>query len=112
MKCGEERCFGSMNDMKRVCEHLTVDELLCQLAEEAAELGKAAMKLRRARTGDNPTPVTREQVERNLVEEVFDLEMVLTAIGFYEDYGCQCPERKFHFNRKFARWAGRLENGK
>lgn len=99
-----------MNNMEKVCKYLTVDELLCQLAEEAAELGQAAMKLRRARTGDNPTPVTREQAERNLVEEVFDLEMVLTAIGFYEDYGCRSGERKLHFIRKFKRWAERLED--
>ena len=99
-----------MNNMEKVCKYLTVDELLCQLAEEAAELGQAAMKLRRARTGDNPTPVMREQAERNLVEEVFDLEMVLTAIGFYEDYGRQCGERALHRKEKFARWAERLEN--
>lgn len=39
-----------MTDMEKVRKYLPTDELLCQLAEEAAELSKAALKLRRAMT--------------------------------------------------------------
>ena len=37
---------------------LSKEEQLAQLAEECAELGKAALKLRRVYDGRNPTPVT------------------------------------------------------
>jgi NTP pyrophosphatase (non-canonical NTP hydrolase) len=48
------------------------DELLCQLAEEAAELAQAALKYRRVLKQNNPTPVDEETALRNLAEEVAD----------------------------------------
>ena len=38
-------------------------EILAQLAEEAAELGQAALKLRRAILGTNPTSVSEEEAK-------------------------------------------------
>ena len=49
---------------------LSKEEQLAQLAEECAELGKAALKLRRVYDGRNPTPVTRPEAFNNLVEEI------------------------------------------
>lgn len=43
-------------------------EILCQLAEEASELCKAALKLRRTIDGSSPTPVTMEEAEKKLEE--------------------------------------------
>lgn len=40
---------------------LPEEELLAQLAEECSEAAKAALKLRRARDGVNPTPVSEER---------------------------------------------------
>lgn len=40
---------------------LPEEELLAQLAEECSEAAKAALKLRRARDGVNPTPVSEEK---------------------------------------------------
>ncbi len=51
-------------------ELLGADELLLALAEEAAELSQAALKLRRARMGLNPTPVTQEEATKQLNEEI------------------------------------------
>ena len=51
-------------------------ELLCQLAEEAAELSKAALKMRRAIDGKNPTPKSREACETNLIEEIADVVLI------------------------------------
>ena len=64
-------------------------EVLAQLAEECTELAQAALKLRRALDGKNPTPNTEEERRRALLEEytdvvhcalVLDLEMDLDQI--------------------------------
>lgn len=47
-----------MNLDEKIKQHIPQDELLAQLAEECAELSQAALKLRRALTGINPTSVT------------------------------------------------------
>ena len=48
-------------------------EVLAQLAEECAELAQAALKLRRALDGKNPTPNTEEERRRALLEEYTDV---------------------------------------
>ena len=62
---------------EKIKQHIPQDELLAQLAEECAELSQAALKLRRALTGINPTPVTAEEARKNLVEETADVYNVL-----------------------------------
>lgn len=64
-----------------IANALDEDELLCQLAEECAELAKAALKLRRARSTTNPTPVSEKQAELALVEEIADVHLVLSVMG-------------------------------
>lgn len=61
-----------MADIKNVTDYLTPAELLAQLAEEGAELAQAALKLRRAYDGTNPTPKTVGECLDNLQEEVAD----------------------------------------
>ena len=61
----------------KIMDHIGESEMLCQLAEEAAELSQAALKLRRALGCNNPTPVTVEEARRNLVEEAADVYNVL-----------------------------------
>lgn len=41
---------------KKISDILPKTEILAQLAEEASELAQAALKLRRALDGTNPTP--------------------------------------------------------
>lgn len=41
---------------KKVSDILPKTEILAQLAEEASELAQAALKMRRALDGTNPTP--------------------------------------------------------
>ena len=48
-------------------------ELLAGLAEEAAELAQAALKLRRTLDGRNPTPVSTGDASRKLNEEFADV---------------------------------------
>lgn len=47
--------------------------MLEQMAEEAAELAQAALKLARIKRGKNPTPVTEEEAWKHLVEEYTDV---------------------------------------
>jgi len=47
--------------------------MLEQLAEECAELGKAALKLARIERKENPTPVTFKDAKASLVEEYTDV---------------------------------------
>lgn len=53
--------------------NLPAAEVLAQLAEEATELAQAALKLRRALDGTNPTPVTVKEAEAAVIEELSDV---------------------------------------
>lgn len=90
---------------EKIKQHLPQDELLAQLAEECAELSQAALKLRRALTGINSTPVTAEDARKNLVEETADvynvLGLLLDAVDNAEIYSI--------IRRKRKRWLKRLE---
>ena len=90
---------------EKIKQHIPQDELLAQLAEEAAELSQAALKLRRALTGINPTPVTVEDARLNLVEEAADVYNVLGLLLDAEDNA----EIYEIIRRKKARWLNRLE---
>ena len=91
----------------RIRELLPHEELLCQLAEEAAELGQAALKLRRVYDGTNPTPKGWKEAHSNLVEEISDVYLCLVALRTLE------PETIVQITetaeRKANRWLGRLE---
>lgn len=89
----------------KIKEYLGESEMLCQLAEECAELSQAALKLRRALTGINPTPVTADEARWNLVEEVADVYNVLGLLLDTEDNA----EIYSIIRRKKERWLKRLE---
>lgn len=80
------------------------DEILTQLAEEAAELAQAALKYRRAVTQWNPTPVDPWDAEENLNEEIADVMLCLLAAGF--DVDAWAWESRAV--EKLHRWAERL----
>ena len=94
-----------MNLDEKIKQHLPQDELLAQLVEECAELSQAALKLRRAVTGINPTPVTADEARKNLVEEAADvynvLGLLLDAADNAEIYSI--------IRRKKEKWLNRLE---
>ena len=81
-------------------ERLPQEELLAQLAEECAELSKAALKLRRVYDGTNPTPVKRSEAYDNLLEEVADVTLCLNVLGIT----CSMPEVQRTANEKLSRW--------
>ena len=64
-----------------ILDHTPHAELLALLAEEAAELGHAALKLHRAITGKIPTPTTEDEAASNVIEEVADVFNCLELLG-------------------------------
>lgn len=80
-------------------------EVLAQLAEEAAELSQAALKLRRALDKRNPTPIAAAVADKDLQEEFSDVLLCMTMVGVEKGV----VERTIR--AKARRWATRLENG-
>ena len=72
----------------------------CQFAEECSEAVHAALKLRRALTGENPTPVSVQDAEENLLEELTDIVICVDvlALDFYRS------------EEKAVRWINRLDS--
>lgn len=88
---------------------VTEDELLCQMAEEAAELAQAALKLRRAITGKNPTPVSVDDAKTALLEEIADVELCQWALRLSADHQVIINQI---VGTKLKRWVDRLEGVK
>ena len=96
-----------MNTIDTIRAALPEDELLCQLAEEAAELAQAALKLRRCITGTNPTPTPTMKAEANLIEELADVRLVAEVL----DRGTKVANQIDSIAAsKLGRWAKRLED--
>lgn len=89
-------------------DQLPKTELLAQLAEEAAELAQAALKIRRVIDGRNPTPVKLSEAEDNLVEEIADVKLCLRVLG----YDLTDPKYDWAGDRKLDRWARRMKQVK
>ena len=86
-----------------------------QIAEEAAELAKAALKLRRAITQTNPTPVTVDEAVENIIEEYAD------TIGAFAIWTAKCDRYGARIigadivemtDKKYARKARQIKEGK
>ena len=81
--------------------NLPKTEILAQMAEEAAELAQAALKLRRVIDGTNPTPVTYREAWDNLVEEFGDITICAMELDVGPD--------QVAMQKKVERWRKRLE---
>ena len=91
----------------RVTDFLPQEEILAQLAEEAAELSQAALKLRRVMDGKNPTPTGYAMAVKNLTEEFADVTLCADLISCI-DYSKVNEIRSW----KMPRWIGRLLNAR
>lgn len=72
-----------------------------QLAEEAAELAKAALKSARIIRGENPTPVTEHEASEAIKEECTDVMVCLDELGIKPD----CAMAYYKQARFRTRWA-------
>ena len=94
------------NRLRTIKNTLGENEVLCQLAEESAEMGQAALKLRRALDGTNPTPKSVEECEKALIEEVADVSACLMVL--WGEDGLNKLRVSVETQRKLERWAKRL----
>ena len=78
------------------------EEIYAQLAEEAAELAHAALKVRRILHGTNPTPVDPNDACERVVEEANDVIAVLDTLRIARD------EKRIAL--KLTRWKERLKD--
>lgn len=90
-----------MNKLEEIMDQLGEPEVLAQLAEEATELAQAALKLRRALDGKNPTPKTIEECRENLNEEFADVAICASALRIDTKWERMEP--------KINRWYDRLK---
>lgn len=92
--------------LDEIRERVSQSEVLAQLAEEASELAHAALKLRRAYDGRNPTPVSIREAYDCLLEEFADIKACADVLGF-DRYS---ERRKIEDieGDKLTRWATRL----
>lgn len=86
--------------IKKIVDYIGYPAMLEQLAEECAELGKAALKLARIERNENPTPVTKEEALKNLREEYTDVVQCARELGLKTDL-IEMQEKKERF---FERW--------
>lgn len=84
----------------------TEEEILCQCAEECAELAQACLKMRRVLRGT--TPVSAETAAQNIVEETGD---VLNCIDVMVDRKMVIIDNAQR-REKLKRWAERIKEWK
>jgi NTP pyrophosphatase (non-canonical NTP hydrolase) len=93
-------------DLKYIKENLSTNDAYCQLAEEAAELAHAALKVIRAINNTNPTPKTILEAIDTLHEEAADVFNALyVVIDVYEFIKVRDIAK-----RKMKRWKERLKS--
>lgn len=96
------------NAIKYISKKLGKEEVLTQLAEEASEVVQAALKLRRAMNGINPTPIDEKTAWENVKEKLADIQ-VCQMVLFESDTG---DDGIYDIaDKKLVRWEHRLKNG-
>lgn len=86
-------------------KNVSSKERLAQLAEEATELAKAALKYRRTLDDENPTPVSKDEAFRNLIEEIDDIGLCLEALALMWRVEFNSLQRE----QKLKRWVKRIK---
>lgn len=90
--------------LETIINAVPVAARLEQLAEEAAELGHAALKMARIIRGENPTPADFIDSLRRLREEYTDVAVAGSAAKLKIDRDV--------YDSKLARWAVRIEEAR
>lgn len=96
------------SNMNFVRSKLKSRALLEALAEEASELSQAALKMIRAKgSNGNPTPISAEEAEAKLLEEIADVRNCINVLGLPTGCGELINEIT---EAKMKRWVERLES--
>ena len=80
--------------------------MLEQLAEEASELAQACLKLARKERGENPTPKSKAECERELIEEFTDVIQCARELKLKPDEE-QIKEKAERFK---IRWIAKVQS--
>ena len=88
----------------KIIEEIGECALLENLAEEACEMGQAALKLSRVKRGENPTPKAEWEAEAELIEEIADCYVVLDELLRDKDW---LPSILATMEKKEERWKQR-----
>ena len=88
-----------------IADKIGTEEVLCQLAEEAAELAQAALKLRRVMDGTNPSPISMDYAVGNLNEELGDVLVCVSELSDIVDIGAILDNAEI----KLKRWRRRID---
>ena len=100
-----------MDNIDYISKNISELAVLMALAEEASELSKAAIKLARAKgLLDNPTPISVEQAEADLIEEYNDLLICVGVLNKMPSLTI-CVDVDLR-KRKCSRWAERIKRQK
>lgn len=93
-------------NLNKIMDYLGQSEILAQMAEEAAEVAQACLKLRRAIDQKNVTPTSLPEAIENLQEEWADLCLCKAALN--DEYEPKVEQVYAHMVRKAERWRNRL----
>ena len=108
-----EQRIAEHDEMNRyIKSQLSGRDVLEALAEEAAELSQAALKMIRAcRLGgmNNVTPVTPKEAADNLLEEMADVELVMDVLSYYTVCGKPIGDIKYKKRERWVSWLKELE---
>lgn len=89
-----------------VLRNVSERAILCQLAEECAELCQAALKMVRIIDGENPTVLTASEAHEKFVEEIADVTLCISVTDCLTDKDFDTIE--LIQCRKMERWAARV----
>lgn len=94
--------MNNIDLIHEISNRLREADLYEQLAEEAAELSQAALKMSRSLRKRNPPKASRAEIKANINEEIKDIGTVLCVLTGKDD--------EFNLNPdKLRRWYNRLE---
>lgn len=107
----------NLDKLQYVFHRLGPDEVLAQLAEEAAELAQAALKYRRTLDMDrkNPTPVSHSDAHMQLKDGYGDVCLAYMVIILPRIVSCgnkalsELLNMPVEMQQKLDRWVARLE---
>lgn len=93
-----------------ISEHIGVEALLEQTAEECTEMAHACLKMARKLRDENPTPMSIESCSEKLTEETADVMLCINTL--MESEVLIDDEIDTVIERKQVRWEDRINKNK
>lgn len=99
MENSNKECIKRPTYADIIRECISEASLYEQLAEECSELAQACIKKSRKLRGENYTPKTNEEIDRNIREEFTDIILVSDVLRLHSDADL--------YYKKLRRWVDR-----